>query len=507
MFAIRFSRIILLLVIATLPGCGGGAGGGIASAASPSGGGIGGTGVTSSGTIDGFGSIFVNGVEFNTEGAEILIDGEPAGEEALGLGMVVLVSGTIDDNGTIGTAAQVIFDQEVEGPVEAIERDQDGDSMLVTVIGVSVIAERTGTVFQGVDFDTLAVGDLIEVSGFPNGEGELRATRIEKEGEFIPGVSEIEVEGIVSLLTETEFTLDEFIVDYSNADLSGVSGSTLREGMLVEVYGTLDTGRILASRIEQSNNVEDAIDDGEQLSVQGTITNFSSVGNFQVSGVAVDASAATLLPMGLELGNGAIVEAQGSWDGSVLQARVVEARRGRIEIEARVAAVDAAANSVTLQLVGGTVPVQLDSRTLLEDDTGAAETITIDDIRTGDFLEVEAIMADNALVATRIDREEVDDDVVQAPVESFMAGSSLTVLGVTYSTEGAEFEDSDDRPLAPEQFYGALQVGMLVKIKDELPTDGIADEVEFESDAELDGEREFEDDNEPEEPDEPNEPE
>jgi hypothetical protein len=351
------------------------------------------------------------------------------------------------------------------------------------------------------------VGDLIEVSGFPNGEGELRATRIEKEGEFIPGVSEIEVEGIVTLLTETEFTLDEFIVDYSNADLSGVSGGTLREGMLVEIYGTLDTGRILASRIEQSNNVEDAIEDGEQLSVQGTITNFSSIGNFQISGVAVDASAATLLPMGLDLGNGAIVEAQGSWDGGVLQARVVEARRGRIEIEARVAAVDAAANSVTLQLVGGTVQVQLDSRTLLEDDTGAAETMTIDDIRTGDFLEAEAIMANDALVATLIDREEADDDVVQAPVESFESGGSITVLGITYGTGGAEFEDKNDRPLTPEQFYGALQVGMLVKIKDELPTDGIADEVEFESDAELDGEREFEDDNEPEEPDEPNEPE
>ncbi len=145
MTTIRLFRIGLLFLVATLSSCDGVAPGGLASFDSPGGGGIGGTGVTSSGSINGFGSIFVNGVEFDTDSAEILINGKPASEEELRLGMVVLVSGTVDDNGTTGTASQVIFDQEVEGPVEAIERDQDGDSMLVTVIGVRVIAERTST--------------------------------------------------------------------------------------------------------------------------------------------------------------------------------------------------------------------------------------------------------------------------------------------------------------------------------------------------------------------------
>ncbi|RLA55858.1 MAG: hypothetical protein DRR04_14460, partial [Gammaproteobacteria bacterium] len=73
----HFCRIIMLALAASLPGCGaGGSGGGIASASTQgSGGGIGGSGATSSGTIDGFGSIFVNGVEFDTDEAEIEIDG------------------------------------------------------------------------------------------------------------------------------------------------------------------------------------------------------------------------------------------------------------------------------------------------------------------------------------------------------------------------------------------------------------------------------------------------
>jgi hypothetical protein len=153
------NRACLLMLIAVLASCGGGGGGGgVAAVSSPGGGGIGGTGLTSSGTVDGFGSIFVNGVEFETDDAVILVDGESVGEDQLGLGMVVVVSGTVNDDGATGIAERVIYDEEVEGPVESIERDQDGDSMLLVVVGQEVIAERTGTVFDDVSFDTLTAG-------------------------------------------------------------------------------------------------------------------------------------------------------------------------------------------------------------------------------------------------------------------------------------------------------------------------------------------------------------
>jgi len=104
-----------VLLLAWLPGgCGGGAGGGIGLASSGgSGGGIGGTGLTSSGTIDGFGSVFVNGVEFDTTGAEILVDDQRVGEEALGIGMVVLVVGEVNADGATGTASRIVFDEAV----------------------------------------------------------------------------------------------------------------------------------------------------------------------------------------------------------------------------------------------------------------------------------------------------------------------------------------------------------------------------------------------------------
>jgi len=231
------------LIALGLSGCGGG-GGGVASIDDAPAGGISGSGLSSSGTIDGFGSIFVNGVEFETDEAEIIIEGEQGGEDDLGIGMVVLVKGTVNDDGTTGTAERVIFDDEVEGPVTAIQPGQ-----------IDVIVERIGTVFEDVTFDSLAVDDVLEVSGFPEGGNNLRATRVEKKSTFVPGQTEVEVKGQVENLTASQFNLGEIVVDYSSADISEVSGGSLSEGQGVEVYGTLEGQLITASRVEDEDDI------------------------------------------------------------------------------------------------------------------------------------------------------------------------------------------------------------------------------------------------------------
>jgi len=491
------SFISVLLSVILLPGCGGAAGGaagGIASAASGgSGGGIGGTGLTSSGTIDGFGSIFVNGIEFETGSAEILVDGERVGEEALGLGMVVLVTGEVNQDGTAGNATRIVFDDEVQGPVTAIERDVDGDSLLITVLGIDVIVERTGTVFAGVDFRSLALGDVVEVSGFAQASGRLRATRVEKKDEFLPGVSEVDLKGVVGSLTGTEFTLRGFTVDFSAADLARLPGGSLANGLWVEVIGTLDADimRIRASRVEPATGVDAAFEEDGDASVQGFISSFVSRADFRVSGVPVDASSAVLQPSGLPLMNGAVVEVEGDWVGGILRARRVEGRRGRVEIEAGVAAVDSSARTVTMQFPGGAITIGVDRRTMLDDETGGVERLRLSDLRTGDFLGIEALQVDGGLVATRIDRDGRDENVLQAPLEAFGSGDSITLLGITFSTAGAEFRGLDEAPLSPAQFYSALAPGMLVKVRDRAPADGIADRVELEYQEALDGDRDF----------------
>ena len=498
MFYSKTTIYLLLLALLGLSACGGGGGGGggggdLASAGD-SGGGIGGTGVTSTGTVDGLGSIFVNGVEFETDSAEVFLDGRASSEDEIRVGMVVTVTGTVNDDGVTGTATRVVFDDEVQGPIATIQTGLDGDSLLLDVLGVAVIVERTGTVFDDVNFDTLAVDDVIEVSGFFDDQLRLRATRVEKKSAFIAGSSEIELKGQVAGLTATQFSIGNYIVDYSNADLSDIAGGEIKSGMRVEVRGTVSGFSILADRVEQEDEISDGFEDDDQVSVQGAITNFTNAAQFAVNGVAIDASNASLLPADLLLANGLIVQVEGRWDGSVLQASTIESRRGRIEIEASVTAVSVTDGSITVRLFPGTLSVQVDARTLLDDDTDQKQFLGLADIAVADFLEIEALLVSDTLVATRIDRDDPDDDILQAPVDGFTAGLDITLLGVTYSTAGAKFEGANGGSLTGEAFFAQLQIGDLVKVTDEQPADGIADEVEFERADGLDGDDEFDDD-------------
>jgi hypothetical protein len=402
--------------------------------------------------------------------------------------MVVTVNGTVNADGKTGTANRVVFDGDVQGPVSAIEIGRDGDSLLLTVLGVDIIAERIGTVFDGVSFDALLVGDLIKVSGFVENGARLRATRIEKQS-----TEEVAVEGAVSGLSGTTFTLNTLLVEFGNADLSGVPGGSITEGMLVKVRGSLNGSTIVADRVEQEYDVSDDFDDGDEVSLQGAISNLVDRGHFDVNGVAVDATSAALEPAGLVLADGVVVEVEGRWNGSVLVAKEVTARRGRVKLEAKVASVNASQGTITLQFFTGTVIVQVDRTTLLYDDTDQADPLTLGDIASGNFLDVEAIKVGDSLVASRVRRGEQDDNILQAQVDSFNVGTDITLLGITFSTAGAEFENQSDGAVSADTFFVELRVGDLVKVKDQAVADGIADTVEFEREDVLDGE-EFDDD-------------
>jgi hypothetical protein len=185
------------------------------------------------------------------------------------------------------------------------------------------------------------------------------------------------------------------------------------------------------------------------------------------------------------------VRVSGTWDGERLIAERIVSRRGRIEIEGPVGAVDAESGVIDIALAAGTISVATDQGTRLEDDRDAIERFTLADIVPGDFLEIEAYQEGDRLVATVIDREDPDDEVVQAPVENFTAGSDITLLGVTFSVGDTDYEDLRDDDISAAVFFANLQLGDLVKVEDDEPADGIADEIEFEDRDRLDGEREF----------------
>ena len=115
----RFIYLLCSILLTVSCNSSGGGGGKLA------GGGIGGTGVISTGSITAIGSVEVNGTEFDTSNAEIIINGVEIGvgddfiPDNLELGMVVTVEGRIEDDDSF-VADRVIYSANVIGPVEDI---------------------------------------------------------------------------------------------------------------------------------------------------------------------------------------------------------------------------------------------------------------------------------------------------------------------------------------------------------------------------------------------------
>ena len=267
--------ISALFSVFLLISCGSGGGGMTA------GGGIGGTGVISSGTISAFGSIVVNGTDFDTSTAAIIVNGEEIGigdefvQENLDIGRVVTVEGTLNGSDSDAVADQVFYKDNVEGPVEGVSVIDDTTKEIV-VLGQTVIVNVI-TKFKETTFDTIAKDDVVEVSGYLDDTGAIRATFIGKTGD-ITTILKYEVTGFAADLdTDSEtFKINDLKVVYSSADTSALPGNVPADGLLVEAEGTLDaaSGVMIATKIELEEELGDG--DADEIEVMGFVTEIIS---------------------------------------------------------------------------------------------------------------------------------------------------------------------------------------------------------------------------------------
>ena len=549
------THLLTLLLAALLTSCGGGGGsspevvsggsgsggtGGSGGSGGSSGGGSGGSGDTGDtsagisgsgkaiGVITQFGSIFVNGVEYDTSEAVIIVNGVVATEDDLGVGMVVFIQGTVNEDGVTGVAEVVIVDDNLKGPISAITSatDESGsvlDARQITVLGIDVVVERTGTVFEDTTFESLSQGDLVEVYGFAESGNNIRATRVELK-EFIAGVTKVELYGeVASLDTSAEtFLLGDYTINYASAEFDDIDPSNFADGILVEVKGTLATADALiidATKIEPTGidageaedngdvEVDTTLGDDDEFRTEGTIESYDATNQtFIINGTSVDASSAALVPGNLVLEDGLIVQVEGTFSGDVLVAEKIKSRRGRIEIEAPVSALDPETQAVSLNLGVGVLDVLVTAQTLMDDDSDSGdERFNFEDLQIGDYLEVEAFDNEGTLTATRLDREDEDEDEIklQAPVDDFVVEESITLLGLQFGIDGdTDYESIGGSEVPANAFFAQLSAGFLVKLEDDDPLDGIADEVGFEDPSRPDGGYEFDDDDDDDEDDE-----
>jgi hypothetical protein len=489
-----FLVTVITLSVVLVTACGGGGGSGSSSVA---GGGIGGTGMTS-GTVTGFGSVFVNGIEFETDGASRDVDDRTDisngsdDDKVLDIGMVVTIIGTVNDDGVTGTAESITYDDDIEGPVAAAPlEDPDGVTKTFSIFNTTVIVDRTSTVFADTDYASLARDDLLEVSGYFDASGNLRATRVEKEGVLVLGKSEVELRGDVKGFDGVDrFTLGGVTVTFDGTtefeDLPG----TVKNGQFVEVEGTLETATsVAATRIERE---DDGFDNNiDEVSIEGLVTDFNGTNDFRVAGQLVEAGNADFEPASLEntLADGVKVEVEGSIEGGILKATEVEQRGGDARVSAVVVSSNNTAGTIMLQVVQGeqNITVFTDTRTQFEDKRDELEPFGINDIATNDFLVIEGYVdGDGDFIVAQVERDEPGDIELRGPADvpptsGDDTSGTVSILGVSIRTNSStDFEDASDGDISGTQFFIDVENLDLVEFTDKDPADGIADEVEFE---------------------------
>ncbi len=478
--------ITLALAAGGLSACGGGGSGDSTTSS--------GATISSVGTITGFGSVYVNGVEFETDGASYRVDDSDGFDDSsLAVGMKVKVVGSINADGLTGTATSVLYDDDVEGPIDAGSLNLiDAGTKTFSIFGLGVRVRASQTVFDdGASFDGLVEGQKLEVSGYFDGN-EIIATRVERQSDLD---DEFELKGTV-----TGYDGSTVMLSLQNGAVAGpysVSPSAELDipadptGSFVEVKLIDQGGSLVAIRIETDD--DDLLDDSDDaVSVRGVLSDDGS-GGLLVNGVAFQVNSGTEYePASLEgnLAAGMEVKVEGDMQGDILIADEVETEDGDIEIQARVIEVSASAaktGSVSVDLGNSQIlVVNTDNSTMFQDSSSSDldddGSFNLAELAVGsDFVAIEAYRDDSGqLIATGIEREDSDGDTrLQAPLDSFAANASVTLLGITYTVTGGTSYEVFDSPADASTFFGALTDSSVVKVKDVEPN-GSAEELDLE---------------------------
>ncbi len=237
--------------------------------------GIGGTGVV--GTITGFGSICVNGLEIDVDAARVDIDGSPASAADLALGQVVAVEAS--ERADALSAARISVSTAIAGPLSRV----DGSARRLELVGQRVLVASGATLWDGQQRKSLTLGELrsgefVRISGLRRSDGVVVATRIERGRADVPRVS-----GPVEIRDDGSVRIGSLRVN------AGSARASLAPGRVVTAAGPIANGELTPALLR----VEPEIPfDGRlaRLSLEGFVQDAVSGGGFRLANLDVDAS-------------------------------------------------------------------------------------------------------------------------------------------------------------------------------------------------------------------------
>lgn len=478
-----FKQCLICLLMLLVTACGGGSSGGGNSSLVSSGPGTG-TGGTGIAVISGFSSIILNNDRvFNVDSStQLFIDDNPVTLTQLqtqGSGLVAHYDVAEDVNANIssGTLITLHAGNTVIGPVTSLTPFQVF-GQTVTVTGDTVLVGVPGG-----SPDSLAIGDIVEVSGFDNDNNVILATRIQHQP---AGVAVWKIRGHVG-----NVATDSFSLGTQQISLNGVvpdnCGANLTNRDRVEVTATpspvftagtsLDTVieiRCTSYALNLPANAAGAVIKAE---VEGFVTAFNSINDFSMHEQRVVTTPGTVYEGGraLDIVSGVRLEAEGVLDimTGILTAEKIRFRQTRVEITAPLdippGGLKASGGSFTVLDV-----ITVNLTALTEDPDGLISgsgvsglvQVEIDGYQDGS----NQIFADSVELESSVaDANEIE---LRGPVSN-PVNPLFELLGVTVDTTGSVIFDQDgSQQITPTEFFNKVTPGVPVEVEDAVFTPG-----------------------------------
>ncbi len=247
--------------------------GGIGGTGAQAKGGMGGTGIV--GTITGFASVCINGLEVNYDDAtQVNSNGVAAGIQKLALGQVIAIDAIDARNGMLAREIDIL--NAVEGPV-TLAIVAEG---LVEVMGQKIRLNEATRLGGSAVFQEIAVGTPLKVSGYRNASNEIVATRIEIAHEM----SVASIVGVVARDSAGQYMVSGTPVRAGE--------STLVVGAEVLLKGKWDGRQFLAESAQQDPSLH-FVGHGKQVVVEGLVIHRADEKQIRISGFDVDYSSST----------------------------------------------------------------------------------------------------------------------------------------------------------------------------------------------------------------------
>ncbi|MCG6889372.1 MAG: DUF5666 domain-containing protein, partial [Gammaproteobacteria bacterium] len=420
-------------LLALLVACGGGGSSGSANNSET---------VVAKGVITQLGSIWVNGVEYETPpGGKYSDDDSSSSSANYKVGQVVSVLGTRNDDGVSGTADEVRYEADIEGP--AVGGAIYGIQILLT--------DRTNSSdISASGISALADGIYYEVSGIWIDDFTLEATYIKVVDDLD---TDDEFKGYVKNALAASFKVRGITFNWTGTP-------SVSDGDFVEVHfdgcsGTAPNVVCLATKVDLEDDYSDRAE-GKEIEIEGavdlsTTDCLNTDADFKIDNYCIDYDNQSVRWMGgltgpADLAQGSRVEVEGHMLDGVLVSKKIKGRGNRVRISSVAQNVDTV--NGTFKLIDGKITVTTKPGvTEYEDGLDitniAAETdgIEVRGVRTG-ATEIMAIRIKSEKLSGGGKRHELRAEVDLDSADS--SAGTIAVMSIVASGDSSTELEIDD---------------------------------------------------------------